>query len=83
MRLRIQLVPELNVLTVDFENRNFRSDQILSSPSDTGRYLKLKREGSLPHLIISDLNTCNERVYEWVHTWAGLFLEVNKPGRGL
>ncbi len=44
LRMRIQLALELNVLTLDFENKNFDSDQILSSLStgDEGKQIRVK-----------------------------------------
>ncbi|TNV84672.1 hypothetical protein FGO68_gene6114 [Halteria grandinella] len=78
LRLRIQLIPDLNVLTVEFDNKTFKSDQILAqlSSGDSGKQLKVKDLSD----IIQDTN---ERIYEWLHNWAGLYLEVQKPQRSL
>jgi hypothetical protein len=73
MRLRICVVPALNVLTIDFENKVFNSDTILSDllSGEVGKQIKIKDL----KLITSETN---ERIYEWLHNWAGLFLDVQK-----
>lgn len=69
--MRIQLVPTLNVLTIDFENRVFNSDAILSDliSRESGQQIKIKDLS----LINSETN---DRIYEWLHNWAGLYLDV-------
>ena len=64
-------MPSLNVLTIDFENRVFNSDFILSDlfARESGQQIKIKDLS----LINSETN---ERIYEWLHNWAGLYLDV-------
>jgi len=71
LRLRIQLVPALNILTIEFENRTFTTDAILSDLvlSEKGQQIKLRD-------IKLIQNETNERIYEWLHNWAGLYLDV-------
>ncbi len=62
LRMRIYLIPQLNVLSIDFENKIFNTDDILTEMQlgESGQQIKLK-----------DLNTIksdsNERLYEWLH----------------
>lgn len=74
LRIRIQLVPQLNVLTIDLENEVFSTDDILSDLqiNDKGNNINVKDMKT----IISDTN---ERLYEWLHNWAGLYLDIQKP----
>lgn len=75
LRLRIQLVKDLKVLTIDFENKVFDSDQVLS-----GLMLHDKGDQLLQNSDILRVNaTTNERIYEWLHNWAGLYLDVQRP----
>lgn len=71
MRMRIYLVPQLNVLTVEFENKIFNTDDILTEMqlNEGGKQISLKDLSS----IKAD---SNERLYEWLHNWAGLYLDI-------
>lgn len=61
-------------MTIDLENEVFSTDDILSDLqiSDRGNLINLKDLKT----IISDTN---ERLYEWLHNWAGLYLDIQKP----
>ena len=71
LRIRIQLVPQLNVLTIDLENKIFSTDDILSDLQiqDRGKLINLKD-------IKNIYSESNERIYEWLHNWAGLYLDI-------
>ncbi len=58
-------------MTIDLENEVFSTDDILSDLqiSDRGNLINLKDLKT----IISDTN---ERLYEWLHNWAGLYLDI-------
>lgn len=73
LTMRIFLIPELNVLTVEFKNKTFTTDQILGDLSikDLGKQVRVRE--------LQAINAdSNERLYEWLHNWAGLFLDVQK-----
>lgn len=74
LRMRIQLVPELNILTIDLENEVFSTDDVLCDLqiNDIGKLINLNDLKS----IVSE---SNERMYEWLHNWAGLYLDFQKP----
>lgn len=78
LRFRIYLVPRLNVLSIRADNKLFDTEQLLSGlfTGQAGEQLRVK-----------DLQLLNasqsERLYEWLHNWAGLYLEVSQPSRGL
>jgi hypothetical protein len=74
LRIRIQLVPQLNVMTIDLENKIFSTDDILSDMQiqDRGKLINLKD-------IKTICSESNERIYEWLHNWAGLYLDIQKP----
>ena len=78
LRLRIYLVPLLNVLTIEADSKMFNTDSLLSGLLSDHRGDQLR---------VKDLDLLNsestERLYEWLHNWAGLFLEVSQPSRGL
>ena len=61
------------MLTIDFENKVFNSDAVLSELflGERGKQIKIKDL----RMINSETN---DRVYEWVHNWAGLYLDVQK-----
>ena len=67
-------MPQLNVMTIDLENEVFSTDDILSD-------LQINDKGN--HINLKDMNTIisesNERLYEWLHNWAGLYLDIQKP----
>lgn len=71
LRIRIQLVPELNILTVEFKNKMFDTDSIMTdlSVEDSGKQIRVKD-------IQTIITESNERLYEWLHNWAGLYLDV-------
>lgn len=71
LRIRIQLVPELNILTVDFKNKMFDTDSIMTDlfVEDSGKQIRVKD-------IQTIITESNERLYEWLHNWAGLYLDV-------
>jgi len=72
LRFRIYLVPLLNVISIQADNKLFNTDKLLSG-------LFTGQQGE--QLRVRDLQLLNasqdERLYEWLHNWAGLYLEVN------
>jgi hypothetical protein len=65
------MVPQLNVMTIDLENKIFATDDILCDLQiqDRGHLINLKDQKTI-------VTETNERIYEWLHNWAGLYLDI-------
>ena len=71
MKIRIFLIPELNILTVQVLGENCTTDQILSdllNSEDQGSQLMIEET----QMITSQTS---ERMYKWLHSLAGLQLD--------
>ena len=71
--LRIFLVPELNILTIKSSSKTeVTIDQLLTnllSVNDEGKNLKFRESYSI-------ISGSDERVYKWLHSFAGLHLKA-------
>jgi len=70
--LRIYLVPKLNVLTIEKRQGDTSIDHLLTNLVDfydEGKQLSFKESRSI--LAHSD-----ERIYKWLHSYAGLHLQT-------
>jgi hypothetical protein len=65
------MVPQLNVMTIDLENKIIATDDILCDLQiqDRGHLINLKDQKTI-------VTETNERIYEWLHNWAGLYLDI-------
>eukprot|EP00347_Sterkiella_histriomuscorum_P007800 403347513 len=76
--VRIFLIPELNILTIELRNENLSTDDILSK-------LNLNDKGKQLNLIqLEDIvQSSKERVYQWLHNLAGLYLDTSPVSQTL